>query len=406
MGMTLRMAFRNIFRAKRRSLITILAMAFALGMMIIYVALYQGLLRDMQKSALTLVLGYVQIHAPEYRETPSLYKRIADPDKLVARIDSEGYTAAPRLFANGLAAFGNSSAGAQLRGVDPVLEAKATRLPHHIRLGNWLSADDPKGVVLGSKLALNLGAKIGDEIVIVSQAADGSLANDLYKVRGVLKSAGEEIDRAGFFLTLQAFRELMVLPEGAHEIVVSLPEEADLDAATARIAALAPQDEVLNWRKLNPALAEMIELSEASMIPLIVIVYIAIGIVVLNAMLMAVFERIREYGVMKALGIGPWRVFILVVLETLFMAVGASIVGVAFGAPVMALLSRYGLDLTAFGDSAAIGGVALEMVWRTAPSFEAVFTPMILLTLLALLAAVYPAWKAARLNPIDAIHHQ
>lgn len=399
------MAFRNILRAKRRSLITILAMAFALGIMVVYTGLMDGMIGDMKKNAVMLEMGHVQIHAEGYQESPSIYKRIQTPDVLLERLAKAGYTASYRLFASGLAAHGNSSAGVYLRGVAPDLEAETMRLPHHLLAGKWLNRNDPKDIVLGKRLAKTLSASLGDEIVIVSQASDGSIANDLYRVGGILKSISEEVDRAGLFMTVDAFRYLMVVAKGAHEIVITLPEDADLNAAASTIANMAQEIEVSTWRQLNPALAQMIDAADAFLLPLVIITYIAVAIVILNAMLMAVFERIREYGVMKALGVNPYEVFFLVLTETIIMTTAAAVLGLGFGVPLAFYLETHGINLTPFTEGTTISGVALDLIWHSMVSARTILLPLVTLYVLTVIATIYPAAKAAYLNPVEAIHH-
>ncbi len=403
-----RMAARNIMRAKRRSFITVAAMALALGIMTMYDGLMEGLLLDMKRIITEMEMGDIQIHHPEYRVSPSLYKQVPEPEKLIAQLKEKGYRASYRLFATGLAAKDNSSSAAILRGVDATLEDETLELPEHLLAGKWLDAADPNGVVLGKKLAKSLNAKVDDQVVIVSQAADGSLANDLFKVRGVLKSVGDGLDRGGFYMNAATFRDLMVMEQGAHEIIVSLPKDVKLTAAAAQIKTLVPNMEVATWKQISPALAEMLDIWEVMLIPMTILVYVAVGIVILNAMLMAVFERIREYGVMKALGVGPWSIFMLVLMETLLMTLAAVVLGEAFGIPGLHYLQNTGLDLATLGngEGLAISGIAMDPVWRGALTARVIAIPLISLIVLALLAAVYPAMKAARLNPVDAMHHQ
>jgi len=219
----IKLSFRNVFRARRRSAITTLVMAFALGMMIIYLSLTDGYSRGMADNAVSMQMGSIQVHAPGYLETRSVYKMISSPDDYIRAIDSRGFKAVPRLFSSGLAAKDESSAGVLIEGVDASAENWAFKMPRQLMDGKWLDNADPKGVVIGKRLARSLSAGIGDEIVIVSQAADGSIANDLFRVRGILKSVSEITDRAGFIMPINTFRDLMVMPEGAHEIAVMIP---------------------------------------------------------------------------------------------------------------------------------------------------------------------------------------
>ena len=192
-------SLRNIWRSRHRSGVVIGAMAFAGFIMIYYAALLEGFLVTAEKNAVGMVSGHFQIHASDYRNDPDLYKRILKADKLIDDIESLGYHATGRLFGFGLVAAGSSSAGVSVQGVDLKREITVSGLYQHIMDGQWLDASDPSGVVIGRKLARMLGVEVGDEVVFVGQAADGSMATELYRVRGVYKSVGEGIERAGFF---------------------------------------------------------------------------------------------------------------------------------------------------------------------------------------------------------------
>ncbi len=183
-------AMRNVSRNRHRSVVTTAAMGFAGMIMIFYAALMEGLFISTERNALAMNLGDIQIHARGYRDDPDLYTRIPAVDVMLEKLHRQGFNASPRLFGFALAAAGSSSAGVQLRGIDIEHEATVTQIHRHVAEGAWLARDDAHGVVLGRKLARTLAVGLGGELVIVSQAADGSMANDLYRVRGILKSVG------------------------------------------------------------------------------------------------------------------------------------------------------------------------------------------------------------------------
>jgi len=403
---TLRIAIRNLMRNKRRMLITTCAMAFALFIMIVYKGLYDGFLLEFEHNAVALDLSMIQLHAMDYRSEPSIYKVIPDVESTINKLEKAGFHAAPRLFGFALAAAGNSSAGVTLRGVDIEREKKVTELCNHVSSGSWLSSQDSSGVVIGGKLAKTLGIDLDDEIVIVGQAVDGSLANELYEVRGILKTVSAEIDRAGFFMTDEAYKTLMSFERGAHEIAVHIPDSRALDDAVQEIQRLVPDIEVLNWRELAPELSQMLDVSNVSLILLYVIAYAAIALVTLNAMLMAVFERIREYGIMKAIGVYPRQIWRMVIFEAFAQIILASILGTIAGIPVSLYLENHGINYSAFGDGAAISGVALDPIWTSHVTIETVIEPILFMMGMVLLAVIYPGLKAALIQPIKAIYHR
>lgn len=402
----LSMASRNVIRNWRRTLVTTLAMGFAGFIMILFASLTEGLLYTSERNAVAMNLGDIQIHTEGYRDDPDLYKRIDNASDLVRKLQQAGFHAAQRVYGFGLAAAGSASAGVQLRGIDLTNEATVTQIHKHVMQGNWLADTDPKGVVIGKKLGRTLNVKPGDEVVIIGQASDGSMANDLYTVRGILKSIGEEVDRAGFFMVERAFRELMVLPQGAHEITVMRPDRSrDLESATTQVAALAPGYETLHWRSLRPVIARILDLADAQTIVMVLITYVAVAMIVLNAMLMSVFERIRELGVMKAIGVTPWQILLLVYMETMAQVTVASIIALSSGWSVARYFQNNGIDLSAIAGSTSFGGVAIDPIWYAYVTKEAVIIPIVFLFIIAAAAVIYPAIKAAVIRPVKAIYY-
>ena len=271
--------------------------------------------------------------------------------------------------------------------------------------GAWLDDGDPAGVVVGRRLARALDLAVGDELVVLSQTTDGGIANDLYAVRGILDSVSEGVDRSAVFLTAAAFRELFVMPTGAHEIVLRKPDELELAAALEIAQGLAPDLDTRSWRSLVPTLATYLDSARQMMGIISAIIYIVVAILILNAMLMAVFERIREFGVLKALGVEPRQVLSLVFAESALQAGLALALGLALSVPTLWYLVEFGIDTGALGGVSVIGAT-FATVWQAAVSPFTFVTPSLTLLVLVLLAVIYPALKAARISPVEAMRHQ
>jgi ABC-type lipoprotein release transport system permease subunit len=370
----------------------------------------EGFTETFERNAVGMNLGDIQIHAKGYRDDPDLYKRIENPEQIIKKLEAIGFSASPRLYGYGLAASGSASSGINLRGMDIEKEPFVTQAHKHMLSGSWLNKEDSHGVVIGRKLARTLGVGVGDEVIIVSQAADGSMANDLYTVRGILKSVGEVIDRAGFFMIDDAFRDVMAMPEGAHEIAVSIrASRVEFKTAVEMVTQVAVGYETLSWRQLQPVVARLIDNAEAGTIIMLLIIYSAIGMVVLNAMLMSVFERIREFGIMKAIGVSPWQIVAIIFAEAVFQAILACALAFIVGLSVSLYFQTHGIDLTSLsgsGGMASVGGVAIDPVWYTNVTFNTVVKPLEFLLLVVVIAVIYPGIKAAVIQPLKAIHHQ
>ena len=400
-----KMAWRNVWRSRRRSLTTIVAMAFALLTMLLLSGLFEGMLRTMERDIVDLEVGDIQIFADDYRKNPSIYTRISEPDAVLAPLDAAGFPASARLLAFGLAAGGESSAGASFRGVDVERDARVSRVHKEVAEGHWLDESDPKGVVIGKGLARILALGLGDELLVLSQAADGTMAYELYQIRGILRSVGGAVDRTGVFMTQPSFRELMALPDGAHQIIVRRPEGTDLSLAAQRVSSLASPLEVKTWKQILPTLASYLESARGMVAVLYLIIYSAVGILLLNSMLMAVFERIREFGVLKAIGVGPLSVMGLILIETAIQTGIALACGLLLSLPGLYYLSTTGLDIASLA-SVEIMGASFNPIWRAlfAPSIFA--GPILMLVVIVILAVLYPALKAAWIEPITAMEHQ
>ncbi|MBW2256789.1 MAG: ABC transporter permease [Deltaproteobacteria bacterium] len=432
-----KMAWRNVWRNYRRSVITIAAMTIALVIELLYSGLVTGLIVGMEQDAIEIDTGDIQISTPTYLKKPSLYEVIEDHESIITQVETEGFRATERLFSGGLAASGESSAGVAFIGVDPVKDAEVLKLYAYVGEGAWLDDSVPLGVVIGRGLARTLDLELGSEVVVLSQAADGSVANELFTVRGILMTVAASMDRSTILMTESTFRELMVLPEGAHKIILRRPEASELTVAgdtvrsmvglppaaeqnavelEAKIHAQANPDApplevptytvaVKTWKELNPFLAQYIEGVQGMITILYLIVYLAVAILILNAMLMAVFERIREFGVLKAIGYGPLKVASLMMLEGMFQAVVACVIGAIIAAPCMWYLSTYGINVGAIGGM-EMSGLVMPVTWKSIYAVETSGTPVFLLFFIVFFAVLYPAIKAAWISPVEAMHHQ
>jgi ABC-type lipoprotein release transport system permease subunit len=400
-----KMAWRNVWRNRRRSLVTMGTMMVALCALVVFAGLMRGMENAMEANVVELETGDVEIFARGYEERPSLYVRIADPDALLARLDGAGYPATARLRASGLAAAGASSAGALIVGVDVARDRRVSRVDREVAAGAWLDPADAKGVVIGRRLAKSLGLAPGGEILLLANAADGSMANELYRVRGILRGMGDAIDRGGIFMNAATWRALLVVPDGAHQIIVRRPAGVDLATARATVAKLAPQEDVRSWKELLPTLANILDTQRASMVLIDLIVYAAVAVVILNAMMMAVFERIRELGMLKAVGMKPVSVFALVAVEGAWQTALAVATGLALAAPILHYLVHHGISIASLA-GASVQGIAYNADWH-AEVDRATFTgPIVMLLFAVAVAMTFPALKAARLEPIDAMRYR
>jgi ABC-type lipoprotein release transport system permease subunit len=401
---TLLYSWRNLWRNSRRTLITLAALGLNTTVLIITLALIDGYLENAVAYATEMVVGEAQVHAVGYLEDHSLYKRVENPDAIVQAAEEKGIEATQRVYGYGLVSVGNKSAGALFWGVDPDAEKETFRLAAHVQQGKFLGEKRNGGIVLGKKLARSLNAEVGDEIITVVQAADGSLGNELYTVTGTLKSAGEGIDRSAAILHVDDFRELFVMDDGVHEIALNSKGHIPPEHFSQLIGQSLGNAELKTWRQLLPAFSDMINLSSASIVIFMAIFFVAAGLGIMNTMLMSTYDRIREFGILKALGTSPGRIVGNVLTEAFLLSFIATAIGVLLGSAGSYYFEVVGIDLTSIEET-TFAGVAFDPLWRATLNLKVVLQPVFEMWIVCVLASLYPAILAARLEPVNAMHH-
>jgi ABC-type lipoprotein release transport system permease subunit len=413
-GVWWRIAWRNLWRNRRRTLITAGALAFGFLAAVVLVALSQGMIAQMVENGTGLVTGQVQVHDGEWEPERSLYVTLggAEGTDVEARVEEVAATpgvtaAAPRVYGGGLVSAGRRTSAGILMGVDPALEPRVSRLLGEIREGRAPRAGANE-IAIGSEMARKLAVAPGAEVVLVAPAADGSLGNDLYIVSGVFHTGLTELDAAWVVAPLDRLQALLALdPRRVHEIAAAVdgpwqaPEIAREVAGTLSARGLAV--DVRPWTTFRPELADYARLAESFYGVIVAIVFVMAIFGVANTMLMATFERRREFAVVRALGTPPSGVATTVVLEGLILGILALAAGAAVTFALLAWWVRSPLDLSALVGDFTAAGALVEPVLEVEVSTLGPVASAIALLLTALLAAVYPAWRAARVPPADAL---
>lgn len=400
----LSMAWRNLWRNRKRTVITVAALTLNTAICIVKNGIVTGVLVKMQHDATRLTCGDVQVHAPGYRQDRSLYKTVPDPAAILATAAQAGFAAAPRAFGHGLLSRDSRSAGVQFWGVDPAAEQAAFELAGKMAAGAFLGPEAAGEIVLGAKLARALQAGVGDEVVAVVQAADGSLGNDLFRVVGLFQAAGESIDRKSAMVHGADFSRLFVTEGRVHEIALHGRDRQPPQEMAALLAGRHPRAEVLPWPEIMPYFANFLEYKRRGVWLYALIFAVVAGLGITSTMLMATFERTWEFGVLKALGTTPWRIVGDVAAEAFLLALLSTLIGMAAGCAVLVFFQIQGLDLSRFVEGAvSFSGVVFDPVLRPVISREVLLPPAVIMWVTALLASLYPAIKAARTRPVRAM---
>jgi putative ABC transport system permease protein len=398
-----RMAWRNIFRQKRRTLLTVFTMFGGFVLSSLSIGWADGTYNRIIEIFTRNRLGHIQIHARGYLDKPSLYKNIQDYREVGQTIEKikgvEDWT--PRVYSAGLASAGEKSAGVQIIGIDPERETRATRFDKKIVRGANFLPDASHEAILGKNLAQTLQAKTGDEVVIVSQGADGSIANDLYKIVGIAESGDAALDRVSLYLHLKDAQELLVLGEKVQEIVVIAQKLNQVKKLTQRIRQVLDNTEleVSPWQEFARSFYVAMQADKQGSWIMLFIVILIVAIGVLNTVLMTVLERTREYGLMRAIGTQPGQVFKLVLYETILMAVIGILIGIALSLPANYLLSRHGIPMP---QSFTYGGMEFTHYYSEVSAYS-LYIPAITVIFSAIVVCLFPALKAAKVAPARAL---
>ncbi|WP_027715723.1 FtsX-like permease family protein [Desulfuromonas sp. TF] len=407
--MLLTLALRNIWRNKRRSLLTISAMVVSSSLLILALGVFSGMLRDMLSSVTEQYHGHVVVMRQGYEEDRDMFANFSPDPQLLERLKKmpEIVGVSPRLRGFGLVSHEVSSYPAELLGIRPEAEREVTTLAGHVVAGRFLPNDPGNGAVLGLGLAKKLGVVPGDELVFVTQAADGSIGNDLLRVAGIFATGDSGHDNSLVLVGLPWLQRVMVLDGRVHELALAVREPMQAEAAANDLQPLLPPGlAALEWGQLLPEMREVIASFDVSRMIIVVILYFATGLGILNTFFMSVMERTREFGILMAMGMRPARIRLLVLLETLAMGVLSLVLGVFLGLLMSLYMARIGIDLSAtITPVTYAGGTILPRLGAVLEPSNFVI-PALLLLAVCLLAGFLPANRAAKLQPVEAIREE
>ena len=411
--LVLRLGWRNLWRNPRRSVISISTMATAFVILALFLAMMAGLVRQLLDNGTGLMLGHLQLHHPEYLPDRSYFDTLGGDDgidlQLCRQLESDPLVeaASVRLYAFALLSTGEHSAGAQVIGVDPPSEARVTMLLDGLTDGRGLDGEPMGKILLGEGLARELKASAGDEVAALTQAADGSLGNDLFRMAGVLRTGISHLDRSLAVTHFSDLQSLMAFDQDrAHEIALRLTDPLQADGFSLRYNSAGDRiegTEASSWGELSPQLRDYLNMADGMYGFLIGLIGIFAALGVLNTMMMAVFERSREIGTVAALGMSPSKILLSFMAESFYL----SLVGVSAGFVLSLLLliplTSQGIDLSKWIGEMSIMNARMDPVIIFEWPWKAFLWSAIGLTGASLLASALPARRAARMNPVEAL---
>lgn len=400
----LKMAFINIWRNARRSLMTILAIAVGLGGLIFLWGYKDGAAHGMLENTTGLFTGHVQIHALGFDKSLSPGLTIADPEPLIRYVKGHPDVVAltRRVKCGVLVGTSEHSQGALLLGIDPEHESQVTRIKELIQHGSFLSTLNEKELLVGDRLAGKLNLAVGDKVVVMLHAADGMLTGLSYHIKGIFHAGTRMMDEQVIYTSLESAQELVGIDQAVSELTIRLQDRRAIPRFLVFVAhAVDPaRYEVLTWNQAEPESEQLAQWGESVVRVIVVAMTIVIAIGVMNTVVMSVLERTKEFGVMLAIGVKPRQLIRLVIMETMLLeAVGISI-GFVFG---MSLVTCFGYIGIPLWQAASITGFMSPIIYtRVYP--EHVLLSVLILIVVTSVVVLYPAVKAGRLQPVAAIY--
>ncbi len=399
------MAFRDLGRNRRRSFFSALAVSLALGLLMLLAAFVQGEFGGALNSSIRLQSGHLQVRAKTYEQNKTSLKYedlIENPDQVAAQIAAiPGVkVATPRLFASGILGVGNESAGVSIVGIDP---PSAANNPYREGLisGQFLTADDREGLLVGQTLADKLHLKAGDQVNLSVNTSSGDIAQQAFTVRGLYTTNTNGFDGVTVFLPLAKAQTIAGAEKHASTIFVLLNDTALTDQVAAAIQA--PNYQVLTYLQQNPVLVQTEDLANSYIFLFYLIVLGIAASVIINTLIMAVFERTREIGILSAIGMRSRRIMAMFLAESSLLAVGGIIMGLIIGGAVVAFFTRSGFYIGNFGIS---GGILIGNTIYPQLVQKDVINLTVATFVVTLLAGLYPAVLASRMEPVTALRGQ
>lgn len=396
-------SWRNVWRNKIRSLIILVSVALGITAGIFVTSFYKGLARQRIDKAINTEISHIQIHDKDFRENNEIARYIPDALEMTSRIRSMNAAAgvASRLISYSMVASAETSTGVKISGVIPEDEMTVTNLQDHMVEGTYFTSVKRNPVLISSKLAEKLKVKMGSKIVITLQDLNNDIISGAFRITGIFDTKSPAFDESNVFVRYSDLSTLMLMPEGAsHEIAVRAVENSKVTGLRADLVSRFPGYEILTWSELSPELWFLTETMGFLAYVLIIIILLALLFGLVNTMLMLVLERIREIGMLMAVGMNKIRIFSMIVLESVFLALSGGVAGVVAGTLITLYFETHAIDLSVMGS--AYADLGFDTLVNTSLDVPLLLNITLMVILTGILGSVYPAYRALQNNPSEA----
>ena len=397
-----RLAWRNLWRNYRRTLIMLGAITVGVWAMIFMTAVMRGMVDDMLYRAVRNLPGHVQIHHFDYRDDPSISNSMPPVDQtLLAALDAPEITKwSARVRVPAVITSEHDTRGTTLLGIDPQEESGLSFIADSVVAGRFLQSVEDRGLIVGQKMIDNLETELGRRVVVMSQDQDNEIIDRGFRIVGVFATDLENVEESFIFTGRKTVQSMLNMAENISEIAVLGHDYRDVSDVLRLKEVVGPDREILPWYEIDTYLGTMLSTMDGFVLVWVVVVFLALSFGLVNTLVMAVFERVREIGLMQALGMRPSMIVVQVLMETFLLL----LIGLCAG-NLLAVLSVValsdGIDLSVVSEGMQMMGVANVLY----PSLQIndLLLADIVVIVLGLLAGLSPAWRAARYQPVEAI---
>ena len=405
----LKLAFRNLLRNRRRTLITLMGIAVSLGVVIWAANFQSGQYDQAVKSGVSSMAGHVVIQAPDYQKEREDGMVVEGTDAMVKTLEQQfpQDVVLRRIFLQGIINSPTNTSMAAILATEPAKAQQVGELHEKLVEGEWLGEDD-RAIVLGQKMAESLGVTLGDKVVYMGQHGENDTFSRLFRVSGIVRTGVPQMDASMAVMNLKAGQLLMQREDVAHQVTVHVQNTKDAQWATdtARELVGSPAVAVLSWQEALPDLHGLMQVDKKNQDWMMLILVFIAAISVLNTILMSVLERTREFGVLLAIGLKPRQLSGLVMLEGIVLGLIGMVLGVAFGLVLTYPTVVYGIDMTAsMGEGVEVAGVAMSSKINAVYDWGRMSFNAAWMMFLTVMATAYPAWWLTKLKPVDAMRH-
>ena len=397
-------SWRNVWRSRTRSLVIISAIALGVFAGVYTIAFMFGWVNQRVDNVIKTEVSHIQIHQPDYLQTNEVNDYITDINSIKETIESNTNIAgvSTRLIVTCMISSAETGSGVQLVGIDPENEQKVTNLHTKIIDGAYFKGVKRNPIVIGEKLAKKLKVKVRSKVVITVTEMDGTLSGGAFRVAGIFKTTNTTYDEMKTFVRTEDLQHLIKIEDNAgHELAVLMNGNNIENEMANQLKSDYPNLQTMTWTELMPDMKMMNESMSLMMYIFVVIILLALGFGIVNTMLMVILERVKELGMLMAVGMNKIRVFSMIVLETIFLSLVGGIIGIGLAVGLTAITGKTGIDLSFWAEG--LNSLGFDAIIYPEIGFDSVIVVTILVILTGILSSIYPARKAIKLNPAEAL---